>query len=78
MKKLTKKQKQVLGFMMLTKKTHGYIPSLREIQSYLNLSSVNSVVQKEKSLIKKGYVALRTDGKRQSIYFPRQDELDVF
>lgn len=53
---LTKKQKQVLGFIKSFTKKHDYAPSLEEIKKYLGLSSVSTAHHHITQLVKEGFI----------------------
>lgn len=62
MNTITKKQKNVLLFIQLYRKRHGYSPSLEEIKSYFKLSSVSSAHHYIKKLETSGH--LEKEGNR--------------
>ena len=55
----TKKQKELLGFIEIFIKEHGYSPSYREIMDGLNYTSVATVALHVNSLIKRGHIRKR-------------------
>lgn len=77
-KDLTNRQKMVLGYIMSHKKKNGYIPTIRTISKHFKWASVNAAWGYEKALQRKGFIAYREFGVRQSIFFPRIDEFDIF
>jgi len=57
MKGLTKCQQAVLMYLQDHHRTHGYWPSMREIQKFFKYRSLNSVLGHIKALETKGYMA---------------------
>jgi repressor LexA len=78
MKDLTNRQKMVLGYIMSHKKKNGYIPTIRKICDHFKFASVNAAHGHERALFRKGFLAWKEIGVRQSIFFPRIDEFDIF
>jgi repressor LexA len=56
MSSLTVRQQEILGFLRLHARTHGYWPSIREIQSHFHFSSTNAVVGHLRALQAKGVI----------------------
>ena len=56
MEKLTKRQNDILDYIKLYIKNHGYPPSLRDIGKGIGLSSPATVHAHLNTLIKKGYI----------------------
>jgi hypothetical protein len=55
----TKKQRELLTFIEIFIKEHGYSPSYREIMNGLNYTSVATVALHVNSLIKRGHIIKR-------------------
>jgi len=56
MKELTKKQREVLNFIIGSYKQHGAAPSYREIAKYFNFKSLKTVYDHINTLKTKGYL----------------------
>ena len=65
-KKLTKRQGQVLSFIIDQIEGEGYPPTIREIGDHLGIKSTNGVNDHLKALEKKGYLA-REDAKSRAL-----------
>lgn len=66
MNMLTKRQKQILDFITLFSKRHGFAPSFAEIKKRMKLRSLATIHQHISALEKKGYLE-RTKGQARSI-----------
>ncbi|MGM0557582.1 MAG: transcriptional repressor LexA [Myxococcota bacterium] len=66
MKKLTKRQGEVLSFIIDQIENEGYPPTIREIGDHLGIKSTNGVNDHLKALEKKGYLA-REDAKSRAL-----------
>ncbi|MBR2586984.1 hypothetical protein IKE71_01260 [Candidatus Saccharibacteria bacterium] len=64
--KLTKKQKQIVDFILDFTENNSYSPTYREIMSGLGLSSVSAVAEHIDNLIEKG-VLKKTPGAARSL-----------
>ncbi len=60
---LTKKQKQILDFLMQFSADYGYMPSYREIADAFDLSSPASIHQYMKALEEKGYITTSNEAR---------------
>ena len=60
----TKKQKELLSFIEVFIKEHGYSPSFREIMRGLNYTSVATVALHVNSLVKRGHLIKRDHSAR--------------
>lgn len=56
---LTKKQREILNFILDFQGSHEYAPSVREIAEQLGVSSPATVHEHLRALVKKGYVNVR-------------------
>jgi len=56
MKKLTRRQKQVLDFIVECIQTDGYPPTIREIGEHMGIRSTNGVSDHLRALERKGYL----------------------
>ena len=65
-KKLTKRQKLVLGFIIDHIDEQGYPPTIREIGDHLDIKSTNGVNDHLKALERKGYLE-RQDAKSRAL-----------
>ena len=65
-KRLTERQKSVLGFITHHIEDTGYPPTIREIGDHLSISSTNGVNDHLKALEKKGYLT-REDAKSRAM-----------
>jgi len=54
MKELTLRQQEILGFIQLHHRTHGYWPSIRDIQGHFKFASTNAVMGHLRALERKG------------------------
>ena len=61
---ITKKQKQVLDYIVEYSNTHGYAPTQTEIQEYFNLKSLGSVQRYLKYLSNEGYINVEANARR--------------
>ncbi len=68
---LTKKQREILNFILAYQGDHKYAPSVREIAEHLGVSSPATVHEHLKALMKKGYVHVR-DGVARGIELTKQ------
>jgi len=73
MKPLTKRQKQILDFIREYSASFGYAPSLREIATHFELSSLATVHQHISALQDKGHVR-RDFGQSRSIELSPSDD----
>lgn len=64
--KLTKKQKQIVDFIVEFLKVNNYSPSYREIMTGLGLSSVSAVAEHIDNLVAKGIIK-KTPGAARSL-----------
>jgi repressor LexA len=64
MDKLTKRQKEILDFILDFIKQHDYAPSYMEIADFLGVSSPATIHQHVKSLEEKGYLKPQANQKR--------------
>ncbi|MCL4437682.1 transcriptional repressor LexA, partial [Patescibacteria group bacterium] len=71
---MTKRQKQVLDFILSYQKNKGYAPSLEEICQKFKLSSVSTAHFHVSKLEKSGYLA-KTENKPRSISIPEKEQL---
>jgi len=71
---LTKKQKQILDFIIKYIKNNGYSPSLEEIGKHFKLSSVATVHQHVKTLKQKGYLN-KSENQARSIEISKNKKL---
>lgn len=71
---VTKRQKEILDFILEFMDKHGYNPSLREIGRTLGLSSPSSVHEQIKKLRQAGFLDQK-EGSRQ--FFPTGKALDL-
>ncbi|MDP3964672.1 MAG: winged helix-turn-helix transcriptional regulator, partial [bacterium] len=67
---LTKKQKEILDFIVEFMKVNEYAPSYREIGEHLGLSSPATVAEHVRSLEDKGYLKLQ-EGRARSLELTR-------
>ena len=65
---ITKRQREILDYLIETHATTGLVASVRELQSHFGFSSSNAVTSHLKALEKKGYIR-RIEGKARSIIF---------
>lgn len=56
MKDLTRRQRQMLAFVGIYARTHGYPPSIREIGRRMGITSTNGVAQHLDCIAAKGYI----------------------
>jgi repressor LexA len=56
MSQLTARQQEILGFVRLHATTHGYWPSIREIQAHFGFKSTNAVAGHLRALKNKGVI----------------------
>lgn len=66
MKDLTKRQRQVLDFIVDRIEEVGYPPTIREIGVHMNISSTNGVSDHLRALVRKGYL-LRDESKSRAL-----------
>ena len=59
MRDLTKRQQEILDFILDSFRNDGFIPSVREISDFFGFASTNAVVCHLDALVKKGYIARR-------------------
>jgi len=71
---LTKRQKQILGFITTYNKKHGISPALEEIKRHFRLSSVSTIHQHIKALEKKGYLN-KLENQPRGIEIRKSDKL---
>ena len=57
MKELTLRQQEILGFIQLHQRSHGYWPSIRDIQAHFKFASTNAVMGHLRALEHKGSLA---------------------
>src|SRR5262249_38255741 len=57
MKDLTLRQQEILGFIQLHHREHGYWPSIRDIQLHFNFASTNAVMGQLRALDRKGAIS---------------------
>jgi repressor LexA len=57
MKELTLRQQEILGFIQLHQRTHGYWPSIRDIQAHFKFASTNAVMGHLRALERKGAIS---------------------
>lgn len=69
----TKKQRELLSFIEVFIKEHGYSPSYREIMNGLSYTSVATVALHVNSLIKRGHIKKR-DHEARSLEVVNMDE----
>lgn len=53
---MTKRQKEILDFIISFKKNYGYYPTLHQIAEHFNLSAVSTVHEHIKKLEEEGYI----------------------
>lgn len=73
MKDLTLRQQEILGFIQIYLREHGYWPSIREIQSHFNFKSTNAVMGHLRALEKKGYIS-RIPGQARTFRITYQND----
>lgn len=73
MKRLTRRQREVLDACLAYTRTHGYPPSLREIQQMVGLQSVSTVYVHVQALERKGYLQ-RAPGSPRAMRILHPDE----
>lgn len=71
LEQLTKKQRDLLNFLLEYQGSHEYAPSVREIAEHLGVSSPATVHEHLRALSKKGYVTIR-DGVARGVELTRQ------
>jgi len=77
MKRLTERQKQVLGIIIESIEQQGYPPTLREIGERLGIRSTNGVSDHIKALTRKGYL-LERKGKSFRTLLPSPKAAEAF
>ena len=65
--KLTKRQEEILGFVIQSTNLNGYPPSIREICEHFHLSSSSTVFNHLSALERKGYI-VRESAKTRAIH----------
>lgn len=70
-KQLTKKQRELLNFVLEFQNSHEYAPSIREIAQHFGLSSTATVHEHLQALAHKGYVRVR-EGVARGLELTRQ------
>jgi repressor LexA len=73
---LTKRQKQVLDFVKVFIKKHGYAPSLDEVKDHLGLSSVSTAHFHVHALQQKGFLR-KDDNRPRTIEISKNGETNV-
>lgn len=63
---LTRRQRQMLAFVGIYARTHGYPPSIREIGRRMGITSTNGVAEHLDCIAAKGYIA-RAFGRSRGI-----------
>ncbi len=76
MKKLTKRQKEVLEFIKFYTKEHKFPPTIREIGEHFGIS-VRGSYDHIKALEKKGYIKCGVNRSRAIEILPREDEREL-
>jgi SOS regulatory protein LexA len=74
---LTKRQKQVLDFIIFFKKKNSFAPSLEEIKKHLNLSSISTAHFHVKKLQESGYLQKEYNQPRAVSLIKQKSTLDV-
>jgi len=74
-KKLTRRQNEIIEYLLEINKSRGYPPSIREICQHLNLHSSSTVHNHLCNLEKKGYIH-REPGKPRSIKILKNKKLN--
>ena len=64
MRDLTRRQQEILDFILDSFRNDGFIPSVREICDFFGFASTNAVVCHLDALVKKGYIARRPGAAR--------------
>jgi len=57
MKDLTLRQQEILGYLQVHSREHGYWPSIRDIQAHFGFKSTNAVMGHLRALEKKGCIS---------------------
>lgn len=70
--RLTKKQREILNFLLEYQGSHEYQPAYREIAEHLGLTSLATVHEHLTSLARKGYVRLAGSHRPRSLVLTRQ------
>lgn len=78
MNTITKRQKQILDYIVYFFKNNGYSPSFEEIREHFGLSALSTVHEHVTTLVNKGYLK-RDEGRDRGIYLPtkKKDYLEI-
>lgn len=78
MNTITKRQKQILDYIVDFFKNNGYSPSFEEIREHFGLSALSTVHEHVTTLVNKGYLK-RDEGRDRGIYLPikKKDYLEI-
>lgn len=73
---LTERQQELVGFLRTYQRTHGVMPSTRDIQQHFGFASQTAAMSHLKALERKGAIR-RLAGKARAVVFPEDMERDT-